>query len=117
MNIRAFSERTSLTPHTLRYYEKLGLLTNISRNTSGHRAYSQADVEWVNFIKRLKETGMPLEQILQYAHLRDEGDTTFEQRRVLLQKHRDALKIRIENELEHLRMLDLKIDYYDSYIP
>ena len=115
MNITKFSELTTLTPHTLRYYEKLGLLTNISRNSSGHRAYSQADIDWVTFINRLKATGMPLEQILEYAHLRAEGESTFEQRRILLQKHRDALKARIENELEHLRMLDLKIDYYDSH--
>lgn len=115
MNITKFSELTSLTPHTLRYYEKFGLLTNISRNSSGHRSYSQADLNWVTFINRLRETGMPLEQILEYAHLRAEGESTFEQRRTLLQKHRDALKARIENELEHLRMLDVKIDYYNSH--
>lgn len=117
MNIAKFSELTSLSPHTLRYYEKLGLLTNISRNSSGHRSYSQADIDWVTFINRLKETGMPLEQILEYAHLRAEGETTFEQRQILLEKHRDALKDRIKNELEHLRMLDSKIDYYDSKKP
>lgn len=115
MNITKFSELTTLTAHTLRYYEKLGLLTNISRNSSGHRCYSQADIDWVTFINRLKETGMPLEQILEYANLRAEGETTFKQRRILLQKHRDALKARIENKLEHLRMLDLKIEYYESH--
>lgn len=114
MNIAKFSELTSLTPHTLRYYEKLGLLTNISRTSSGHRAYSQADIEWVKFINRLKETGMPLEQILAYARLRAEGETTVTRRRALLQAHRDRIKARIESEIEHLRMLDLKINYYDS---
>ena len=117
MNITKFSELTSLTPHTLRYYEKLGLLGNISRNRCGHRSYSQADIDWVTFINRLKETGMPLAQILRYAHLRAEGETTVEQRRILLQTHRDALQARIENELEHLRMLDLKIAYYNSLPP
>ena len=117
MNIAKFSELTSLTPHTLRYYEKLGLLTNISRTTSGHRSYSQADVEWARFISRLKETGMPLEQILEYGHLRAQGDGTVKQRRALLLKHRAIINARIENELEHLRMLDLKINYYDSLNP
>lgn len=117
MNITQFSELTSLTAHTLRYYEKIGLLTNIARNSSGHRSYSKADISWVTFINRLKETGMPLEQILEYAHLRAEGETTFEQRRNLLQQHRDALKTRIENEQEHLRMLDRKIAYYESCKP
>lgn len=115
MNIAKFSQLTALTAHTLRYYEKLGLLSNIARNPSGHRSYTQANVEWVKFINRLKATGMPLGQILAYAHLRAEGVTTFEQRRILLAKHRDALKARIEIELEHLQALDAKIDYYDSY--
>ena len=114
MNIAAFSSLTSLSPHTLRYYEKLGLLANISRNSSGHRAYSQADVEWVTFINRLKETGMPLEQIREYAHLRAEGESTLAQRRALLETHRCALKSRLDRELEHLRMLDAKIAYYNS---
>lgn len=70
MNISEFSKLKSLTPHTLRYYEKLGLICDVSRTISGHRSYSQADVEWVIFINRLKETGMPLEQILEYAQLR-----------------------------------------------
>lgn len=117
MNIAKFSELTSLSPHTLRYYEKLGLLTNISRNRSGHRSYSQADMDWVTFINRLKETGMPLEQILRYARLRAEGEATVEQRRILLQRHRDALQARIENELEHLRLLDVKIEYYTAHNP
>lgn len=115
MNISKFSELTALTVHTLRYYEKLGLLTNIARDRSGHRSYTQADVEWVKFINRLKATGMPLARILEYAHLRAEGNITFAQRRQLLEKHRDALKTRIECELDHLRALDAKIDYYNSH--
>jgi DNA-binding transcriptional MerR regulator len=114
MNISEFSKLTLLSPHTLRYYEKLDLLSHISRNSSGHRSYTTADAEWVKFINRLKATGMPLKQILEYAHLRAEGDSTFEQRRLLLGKHRDALKTRIESELDHLRALDAKIDYYSS---
>lgn len=117
MNISKFSELTQLTPHTLRYYEKIGLLSNISRNSSGHRSYTIVDVEWAKFINRLKATGMPLEQIIEYANLRAAGDETFEQRRLLLQKHRDVLKQRIESELEHLQALDVKIDYYDSNKP
>jgi DNA-binding transcriptional MerR regulator len=117
MNISQFSEMTSLSAYTLRYYEKLGLLTNISRNSSGHRSYSRDDLTWVAFITRLKETGMPLEQILEYARLRAQGESTYEQRRILLRQHRDALKTRIDRELEHLRMLDLKIDFYQENKP
>lgn len=112
MNISKFSELTQLSSHTLRYYEKIGLLANIPRNSSGHRSYNTLDVEWVKFINRLKATGMPLEQILEYAHLRAAGDGTFEQRRLLLQKHREVLQHKIESEREHLRALDAKIAYY-----
>lgn len=114
MNISKFSELTQISPHTLRYYEKIGLLSNISRNSSGHRSYTTADVEWVKFINRLKAIGMPLEQILEYAHLRAAGEETYGQRQLLLQKHRDILKQRIESEMQHLQALDAKIDYYES---
>jgi DNA-binding transcriptional MerR regulator len=117
MNIATFAELTSLTAHTLRYYEKLGLLNNVSRSSNGHRCYSQADVEWVNFINRLKSTGMHLANILEYAHLRAEGEATFAQRRILLESHRDALHARIEKEIEHLQALNAKIIYYHSQNP
>ncbi|MFM2481833.1 MerR family transcriptional regulator [Celerinatantimonas sp. YJH-8] len=117
MNISQFAAKTALTPHTLRYYEKLGLLMHVQRNRSGHRSYSQADMNWVMFINRLRETGMPLKQILEYAQLRAQGDQTFSQRQQLLQQHRDALKTRIESEQEHLRALDAKIQYYASNQP
>ena len=117
MNISKFSALTGLSPHTLRYYEKLGLLSHISRNDSGHRSYSSADAEWVRFINRLKVTGMPLKQILTYAQLREAGANTFQQRRLLLEQHRDALQTRIDNDLEHLRALDAKIAFYDADKP
>ena len=117
MNISQFSRLTELSTHTLRYYEKLGLLTNIARNANGRRDYSAADVDWARFINRLKATGMPLVQILNYSRLRAEGESTLEPRRQILQNHRNALQARIEAELEHLKVLDSKIAYYQSLKP
>ena len=117
MNISKFSQLTGLSPHTLRYYEKLGLLIHISRSVSGHRSYSVTDAEWVRFISRLKVTGMPLKQILEYAQLRKAGASTFQQRRLLLEKHRQALQARIDNDREHLQALDEKIAYYETNKP
>ena len=114
MNIREFAIQTGLSAHTLRYYEKIGLLTGVLRNSSGHRQFTAKDLEWVRFIVRLKETGMPLEQILAYAQLRAAGDSTLEQRQRMLQEHRDTLKAKIENELAHLQALDAKIQYYQT---
>jgi DNA-binding transcriptional MerR regulator len=62
MNIKEFSDRSHVSAHTLRYYEKIGLLTDIQRNSSGHREDNAKDLEWLGFIVRLKETGMSLEQ-------------------------------------------------------
>lgn len=117
MNISEFSALTRLSVHTLRYYEKLGLLSDIARNRSGHRLYRQKDADWVTFISRLKATGMPLQQILEYAQLRKAGDTTFPQRQRLLSEHRDRLQARISEELEHLQALENKIRYYDDHRP
>ena len=60
MNMSEFSGVVGLSSYTLRYYEKIGLLRHVKRSRSGHRVYSDRDVDWVNFIKRLKDTGMPL---------------------------------------------------------
>ncbi|OZS43266.1 MerR family transcriptional regulator [Photobacterium sanguinicancri] len=116
MNISQFSALTGLSPHTLRYYEKIGLLASVSRNQSGHRNYSKRDQEWVAFITRLKETGMPLNQIMEYAKLREQGIETADQRKDLLEQHSDNLQKRIASELDHLEALKKKIDYYNQLI-
>lgn len=112
MNIKRFSELTGLSSHTLRYYEKIGLLKSIRRNSSGHRVYTDSDVRWVGFITRLKETAMPLEKILEYASLREVGPKTAQRRQELLEKHRLALKENIELQLSHLSALETKIQLY-----
>ncbi|WP_028468815.1 MerR family transcriptional regulator [Neptunomonas japonica] len=112
MNMKEFSARTTLSAHTLRYYEKIGLLSDIHRSSNGHRFFTTKDLEWVAFIIRLKETGMPLESILEYSNLRALGESTNQERQALLEQHRDKLKSRIENEIQHLSALDAKIEYY-----
>lgn len=116
MNIKQFSELVNISAHTLRYYEKIGLLNNISRNASGHRFFTQKDVEWIQFVKRLKETGMPLEAINHYADLRQQGDGTSEPRMRILEEHAASLKEKIELEILHLKRLEEKIDYYKKFM-
>lgn len=117
MNISEFSARCGLSAHTLRYYEKLGLIDNVSRSGSGHRMHSKADTEWVRFINRLKETGMPLKQILQYAELRRAGESTYCARQALLTEHRDALEQQLARQRDHLTALNNKIAFYDANRP
>lgn len=109
MNISKFSELTKLSVHTLRYYEKLGLLSNISRNDSGRRIYTQEDIDWVVFISELKSIGMSLEQIKQYQALQAIGESTYQQRRAILETHRKALDERIRTEQSHLSVLEAKM--------
>ncbi len=112
MNIKDFSSLVGLSPHTLRYYEKIGLLKNVQRNSSGHRVYSTKDLKWIEFVKRLKETAMPLEGILAYARLREEGAESVSQRQVLLEQHQGHLKAHIALQQSHLAALEEKINLY-----
>ncbi|WP_299141138.1 MerR family transcriptional regulator [uncultured Vibrio sp.] len=113
MDIKRFSELVGLSPHTLRYYEKIGLIRNVNRDTSGHRFYLNKDTDWIQFIIRLKETGMPLEAIKEYAQLRYQGESTLEARKELLEEHRVYLKAELEKQERHLSALDAKIDFYE----
>lgn len=112
MNMKTFAELTGLTPYTLRYYEKIGLLKGVQRNDSGHRVFSTKEVKWVEFIIRLKETGMPLEQILHYSELREQGEETILARQRMLEVHRKALKNKLKSQMKHLSALDSKIEFY-----
>jgi len=114
MNINEFSKRSGLSQHTLRYYEKIGLLPDIARNGSNHRQYSERDMVWVAFIKRLKETNMPLADIQRYAVLREQGAGTEPERRQLLREHAQKLEDTIRREQEHLNRLNEKIQFYEK---
>jgi len=114
MNIQEFSHITKISAYTIRYYEKIGLLKQVSRNSSGHRCFTQKDITWVEFVKRLKDTGMSLEDIREYADLREEGEHTSTLRMKLLEVHAKKLKEKINLETTHLEKLNEKITYYKN---
>ncbi|MBU2978820.1 MerR family transcriptional regulator [Alteromonas sp. C1M14] len=114
MNIKSFSNLVGLSSHTLRYYEKIGLLKNIQRNSSGHRVYTSKDLTWMAFVKRLKDTAMPLEEILAYARLREAGVSSLYQRQVLLEQHKQHLQTHIAQQQAHLAALEEKITLYEQ---
>ena len=92
------------------------MLKHIERNVSGHRFFTAADIDWISFVKRLKEMGMPLDNIKQYADLRDQGEATVKQRKTLLEKHVVILEEKIALESLHLKKIKDKIVYYDDFI-
>ncbi len=114
MNVKKFSELTGLSAHTLRYYEKIGLLKEVHRNQSGHRDYSPKDKDWIDFVIRLKETGMPLKEILSYSSMRSAGRESLSCRQKLLERHRLHLESHIQKQQEHLEALNNKIELYKS---
>lgn len=110
-SIGEFSKLTNLSIHTLRYYEHENLITP-KRNSSNRRCYSEQDLAWIYFIKRLKDTGMPIKEIQYYAKLRAEGDSTLKERMEMLIIHRESLNKQINVLQEHMEKLDNKIDFY-----
>lgn len=109
--IGEFSLLTGLGIHTLRYYEREGLITP-ERNSANRRRYSDKDRIWIEFIKRLKDTGMPIREIRHYAQLRASGDSTLTERLEMLIQHRQILNEQIALLQTHKRKLDEKIESY-----
>jgi len=108
MKIGLFAQKVKLSTHTLRYYEKRGLI-KVDRDQSGQRFYDENDLAWVQFIQRLKDTGMHLKDIQRYADLRYQGDGSLKERLEMLQKHRSFVQEQIKNWQMSLKKLDNKI--------
>lgn len=108
---------TGVSAHTLRYYERAGLmLTPVDRASSSHRRYSDADIAWVQFLTRLRWTGMPIAVMRRYTELVRQGDATLAQRRELLVTHREAVRGQLAEITASLKAIDHKIDIYDKEI-
>ncbi len=112
LSIQDVAERTGLTVHTLRYYERAGLLPRVNRNDGGHRRYTESDVRFLGFLTRLRSTGMPIHQVRRYAELVREGEATVDARRRMLVAHREAVRRHMDELKDNLRALDLKIELY-----
>jgi DNA-binding transcriptional MerR regulator len=85
--IQQISNITGLSVHTLRYYEKIGLLNKVDRDVNGYRRYTKSDISWINFLIRLRVTAMPVSEMKQFSDLRNQGDTTIRLRLELLENH------------------------------
>lgn len=113
--IGEISKITNLTIDTLRYYEKEGLITP-ARDQNNIRMYSDSDIRWIQFIKKLKQTGMPLKNIKEYSNLRDQGDSTINERLSLLYEQKQRLEQNSKQLEEHILFLNNKIDIYKEKI-
>jgi DNA-binding transcriptional MerR regulator len=114
MKIGELAKRTGLSAHTLRYYERIGLLPRAHRGPSKQRDYDSSILTWIEFIQRLKTTKMPLRQMLLYARLRERGASTELQRAALLAEHRAVVRAHVAELQSCLKILDRKIAGYHS---
>ena len=111
-SIEEAARRTGVSSLTLRYYERFGLLAPVGRASSGHRRYSEDDLGAVAFLTLLRQTGMPIRDMLRFVQLTRAGDGTIDGRVDLLGAHRDALAERLDLLRRHFEAIEHKIKIY-----
>ena len=113
LSIAEAARRTGVSVHTLRYYERAGLVVSpVDRNASGRRRYQQLDLDWITVCTRLRATGMPIKTIRRYAQLVAAGPGNEQERLALLEAHRAEVTAKLAELQEHLELIDHKIDVY-----
>ena len=112
MTISEVSKKYDISTDTLRYYERIGLLPHVPRTKSGLRDYDENSCKSVEFIKCMRNAGLPIEALIEYMTLYKEGDSTAEARMAILVEQREALLSRIEEMQSTLARLDRKIEMY-----
>jgi DNA-binding transcriptional MerR regulator len=116
LTIAEVAERTGLTRHTLRYYERDGLMLTVDRVGSGHRRYSELDLGWIELITKLRATGMPIGEVRRYAEMVRAGGGNEQDRLALLRAHRERVRVQLDTMAAYLGAIDMKIGYYADAI-
>lgn len=111
-SIQDVSNKTGLSTHTLRYYEKEGLISDVERSQGGFRQYTDEDLERLGLIRCLKNTGMSIQEIARFVQLTHEGDHTLEERVELLREHRERVLERMAEMQEHLDKVTWKLNFF-----
>ena len=116
MKISEVSEQFGISLDTLRYYERIGLIPPVNRNGSGIRDYSELDVRRVEFIKCMRSAGLPIEVLIEYFKLVQQGDQTIEARKEILKEQRELLMTRMQEMQKTLDLLNHKIEVYENAV-
>jgi len=116
MKIMEVSEQYGLSSDTLRYYERIGLIPPVQRKENGIRDYSELDLRRVEFIKCMRSAGLPVEVLIEYVGLVQQGDTTIEARKEILKHQRDLLLARMQEMQKTLNILNHKIEVYENAV-
>lgn len=116
MTITEVSAKFDVSPDTLRYYERIGLIPSVNRNKKGVRDYTEEDCRWIEFIKCMRSAGLPIEVLIEYVSLFQQGDETIEARKELLTEQRKLLVGKIEEMHHTLERLNHKIAKYEQTV-
>ena len=116
LTIQEVAEATGLSTFTLRYYERVGLIHSINREQNTHRRYTADDVSWIDFLMKLRATGMSIKDMQKYAELQRQGEATLPERVEMLKSLRDKVEAHMEELNEHLKLIYYKIEIYGQII-
>jgi DNA-binding transcriptional MerR regulator len=116
MTVKEVSEKYNITQDTLRYYERVGMIPEVTRTSGGIRSYQQKDLEWVELAICMRSAGLPVEVMIQYVQLCKEGESTIPARLELLQKQREALHMQRKQLDTTLDRLNYKIEKYEKAV-
>lgn len=116
MTIAEVSKKYNITPDTIRYYEKIGLIPHVPRNKSGIRDFDENSCNWIEFIKCMRSAGLSIEVLTQYISLFNQGNKTAKARKELLVEQRKKLLEKQEDINRTIKRLDYKIEIYDDII-
>ena len=116
MKIAEVSEQYGISSDTLRYYERIGLIPPVNRNGSGVRDYNELDIRRVEFAKCMRSAGLPIEVLIDYMVLVQQGDQTIEARKEILKEQRELLLSRMQEMQKTLDILDHKIEVYENAV-
>ena len=116
MKISEVSERYGISADTLRYYERVGLIPFVTRDPSGIRDYGEMDMKRVEFIKCMRSAGLPIEVLIEYVGLVQQGDETLDARREILIEQREKLAAKMQEMQKTLDLLDYKIQFYENAV-
>jgi DNA-binding transcriptional MerR regulator len=116
LTIQQVATATGLSVYTLRYYERIGLIHSIDRAENSHRRYSTQDIGWIEFLIKLRATGMSIQHMITYAELQRQGDETLSERLAILKAHRGQVEAHMNELHEHLKLISYKIEVYQELV-
>src|SRR5512135_2980661 len=114
LTIQEVAQATGLSAHTLRYYVRIGLSHPINRGQNTHRRYTADDVGWIDFLTKLRATGMSIKDMQRYAELQRRGEETLSERVEMLKALRDKVEAHMDELNEHLKLIYYKIEFYQK---